>query len=78
MEEATRTDEEVGNGVARTGTGGSESYVLKVSVRAWLSLLLCVTVCFMSACGMKVTEPLYSAMLLALGFYFGQKGRSSI
>jgi hypothetical protein len=44
-----------------------------VSVRAWLATFLIITVCVMSGIGHEVKEPLYSAMLLALGFYFGQK-----
>lgn len=53
--------------------GNGDSRIKGVSVRAWLALMLCYTVCMMSCFGMKVEEPLYSAMLLALGFYFGQK-----
>ncbi len=50
-----------------------QSTVFGISVRAFLSLLLTFTICFMSGVGMKVAEPLYSMGLLALGFYFGQK-----
>ena len=44
-----------------------------VSARGWLALLMTGTVCGMSAMQITVEEPLYSALLLALGFYFGQK-----
>ena len=71
---------------------GSDSRVFKVSIRAWLSLILIGTVCIMGLLDayvkamlimkgdqiaeIKVQEPLYSAALLALGFYFGQKKES--
>jgi len=49
------------------------SAIYGVSVRGWLAVILTLTVCGMSAASVPVVEPLYSAMLLALGFYFGQK-----
>ena len=50
-----------------------ESTFMRVSVRAWLALLLTGTVCTMAMRALKVDEPLYSAFMLSLGFYFGQK-----
>lgn len=50
------------------------SRIFSVSVRGWIALLLVFTVCVMSAVGQHVSEPLNSALLIALGFYFGQKG----
>jgi len=50
-----------------------DSQILGVSVRAWITLILTLTVCGMAAAVIEVKEPLYSAFLLALGFYFGQK-----
>ena len=49
------------------------SQIAGVSIRGWLAVMLSATVCGMSASQITVVEPLYSAMLLALGFYFGQK-----
>lgn len=51
----------------------SDPRVLGASTRFWLALLISETVCLMSVFGMEVKEPLYSAFLLSLGFYFGQK-----
>ena len=50
-----------------------ESKVFGVSVRSFITLLLTFTVCYMSLCLIKIDEPLYSAFMLCLGFYFGQK-----
>lgn len=55
------------------------STILGISIRAWVTLLLVATVCFLfifsgvtgKAC--EVGEPLYSLTIAALGFYFGQK-----
>lgn len=58
----------------------NESNILGVSVRAILVVLLTVTVCVLTGYIVvhfkitdKIPEPLYSAFMLALGFYFGQK-----
>jgi hypothetical protein len=58
---------------AGTPAGPLPDRVLGASTRFWLALLISETVCLMSVFGMKVEEPLYSAFLLSLGFYFGQK-----
>ena len=44
-----------------------------ISIRAWIALILTFTVCYMSGLDKAVKEPLYSAFLLTLGFYFGTK-----
>lgn len=51
----------------------AESELLGVSVRAWLAVLMTVTVCVMSAWQVEVSEPLYSGFLFGIGFYLGQK-----
>lgn len=48
------------------------SHILKVSVRAWIALILVSTVCFMSVMEMIIREPLYTLVGLAIGFYFGK------
>lgn len=50
-----------------------ESKFLGVSIRGWIVVGVTMTVCAMSVCKMKIDEPLYSAFLLCLGYYFGQK-----
>lgn len=60
-----------------------ESVLGSISVRAWLALIIVLTVCTMSMIGaiavmrrgeeITISEPLYSMAMLALGFYFGQK-----
>ena len=54
-------------------TDNNDSSLGGVSIRAWLAVILTLTVCLMSGLGIAVTEPLYSALLLTLGFFFGQK-----
>lgn len=44
-----------------------------VSIRAVIALILTGTVCAMGMLEIKVEEPLYSAVLMALGLYFGTK-----
>jgi hypothetical protein len=60
------------------------SSIFGVSVRGWLALLLCGTVCAITttnivmAClgltsvNIVIPEPLYSGFMTALGFYLGQ------
>jgi len=52
-----------------------ESKVFGVSVRGWLAIILVVTTCAMSFVGRQVIEPLYSMVLLSIGYYYGQKGK---
>lgn len=47
-----------------------------VSIRAVITIILVITVCAMSVCGLEVKEPLYSAVLLALGAYFVKQNQS--
>lgn len=51
----------------------NDSKVLGVSVRAWIAIITVLTVCTMQVCGLQVDEPLYSLVLMASGFYLGQK-----
>lgn len=44
-----------------------------ISIRAIIALTIVGTVCAMSLFEIKVEEPLYSAVLMALGLYFGTK-----
>jgi hypothetical protein len=44
-----------------------------ISFRAIIALMIVGTVCAMSLFEIKVEEPLYSAVLMALGLYFGTK-----
>jgi len=53
-----------------------ESSLFGASTRFWLALIITCTACTMALCGMTIDEPLYSAFLLTLGFYFGQKTKS--
>ena len=52
-----------------------DSQLVGVSVRAWLAILLTITVCVMALLTLKVEEPLYTLATIALGFYFGQKNK---
>lgn len=56
-----------------TPNDGRESKILGVSVRGCLALILVLTVCCMAMKQIDVKEPLYSLVLLSVGFYFGQK-----
>lgn len=61
-----------------------DSRVGGVSVRAWLVMLLCGTVCLQSVAGqvlgffltgeivIEIKEPLYSLSIAAASYYFGQ------
>jgi hypothetical protein len=44
-----------------------------ISIRAIIAVMIVGTVCAMSLFEIKVEEPLYSAVLMALGLYFGTK-----
>jgi hypothetical protein len=54
-----------------------ESKIFGVSVRAFVTLYITMTVCMLSIFDVKIVEPLYSAFLLCLGFYFGQKNQTT-
>lgn len=50
---------------------GVQSQILRISVRAWVCLLLVLTVCAMSLLDVEIKEPLYTLAGSAVGFYFG-------
>jgi hypothetical protein len=54
-------------------SSNADSSLFGISVRAWIAYTLAATVCYMGIMKIEVVEPLYSALLLTLGFYFGQK-----
>lgn len=54
-----------------------DSKIFGVSFRGWLAFVIVYTVCFMSAWGMKVEEPLYTLCTVAVGFYFGSKNQQT-
>ena len=58
-----------------TDQAPNDSQLIGVSVRAWLAILLTITVCVMALLTLKVEEPLYTLATIALGFYFGQKNK---
>ena len=53
----------------------NESSLFGVSVRGWITIFMIVTVCAMSVMMREVKEPLYSLVLMAAGFYLGQKSQ---
>ncbi len=58
----------------KTGAEGwQESRLFGVSGRGWLAFIMIVTMCVMSIIGKEIADPLRSAVLLTIGFYFGQK-----
>ena len=69
---------------ARSTEGPQDSRVGGVSVRAWLVMMLCGTVCLQSIAGqvlgyfitgemvIEIREPLYSLSIAAASYYFGQ------
>jgi hypothetical protein len=54
-----------------------ESKIFGISVRSFLAMILTMTACSMSLLEIKIVEPFYSAFLLALGFFFGQKTQTT-
>jgi len=54
-------------------TKKSESQLMNVSMRGWITLIVVICVCGMEWFKIGVTEPLYSMTLIIVGFYFGQK-----
>lgn len=53
----------------------TESKIFGVSIRGWITVVMVITACSMSAFGTKIEEPLYSGFLMGLGFYLGQKNK---
>lgn len=56
--------------IVRESNNGS--HVFSVSVRAWIVMIIVVTVCAMSLLAMEIKEPLYTLVGLTVGYYFGQ------
>ena len=54
-----------------------DSHFVKISIRAWIALIVVGTVCVMSFLQKDVVEPLYTLASLSVGYYFGQKTKSS-
>lgn len=52
---------------------GDNSQLFGVSIRAWIVVVITLTVCSCCFIRITVTEPLYSAFLISIGYYFGQK-----
>ncbi len=50
-----------------------DSQIGNVTVRGWIVIMLDLTVCVMAFTGHDVKEPLYSMVVAANAFYFGQK-----
>jgi hypothetical protein len=48
------------------------STLFSISIRAWLTLIVVFTVCYMSIFGIKIEEPLYTLVGMVIGYYFGQ------
>jgi hypothetical protein len=55
-----------------------ESLAFGISVRAWISLMLSGTVCWMAVNSVKVEEPLYTLATIAIGFYFGRQSNPKL
>ena len=51
-----------------------DSRLLGISSRGWIAFTIIATMCMLSALGREVPQVLESATLIAMGFYFGQKG----
>ena len=51
----------------------NESQVFGISVRGWITVIMVSTVCAMAIMKINVTEPLYSLVTMAVGFFLGQK-----
>lgn len=50
-----------------------ESQFLGVTMRGWIAIFLVITVCIMSLIKIKVEEPLYTLVMMAVSFYLGSK-----
>jgi hypothetical protein len=50
-----------------------DSKIFGISVRAIIVIMIVATVCYMSLRIIKVEEPMYSLVFMAVGFYLGQK-----
>lgn len=59
--------------VTPTVTPSAESQLMGVSIRGWLASLLVVGVVLMSVLRIDIKEPMYTLVVMAVSFYFGQK-----
>ncbi len=50
-----------------------ESQLFGVSIRGWIAVILVSTVCLMSMFKIKVEEPMYTLVVMAVSFYLGSK-----
>jgi hypothetical protein len=50
-----------------------ESKAFGVSMRGWLAFILVFTVCLLATQRILVEEPMYTIVVMAVSFYFGQK-----
>lgn len=50
-----------------------ESALFGVTMRGWIAVSLVATVCVMSLLKIKVEEPLYTLVMMAVSFYLGSK-----
>ena len=53
-----------------------ESKLFGVSVRGWLAVILVTTSCTMALLSIKIEEPLYTLVVVAVTYYLGQKGQN--
>lgn len=51
----------------------NESRAFNVSIRAWVCLLVTLTICYMSVAELEIREPLYTLGGMVIGYYFAQK-----
>ena len=66
--------------VTKTETGSplsDTSTFAGISLRGWLASAIVLTICIMSALGMKVEEPLYTLGGMVVGMYFGQNQKQN-
>lgn len=49
------------------------SSFLGVSIRAWVVLMVVVTMCIMAYRQVKIEEPFYSVIIMVVSFYFGKE-----
>lgn len=50
----------------------NDSNIAGVSVRAWVTMFIVITVCTMSWASHVIEEPLYTLATIVVGFYFGR------
>ena len=55
-----------------------ESMIFGITVRAFIAVVVTMTICGMSIFHATVVEPMYSISIFVIGFFFGQKTPSNI